>query len=242
MRGTAYCVYRRKNVAVVGRLVEPALAAGWTVSLWALDEADPTLASVTVGTGRGTKFELVNRLLADTPPEEDDHVVVVDDDASFVRGDLVAFAHTAVAGGLDLSQPAHVLWSNISHRITWMRPLSRARLTTFVEIGPIFAVSPQWRDRVVPFPDDIGMGWGLELRWMDLREQGCRLGIVDSTPVRHRTRYATAYAPDEEIKRLKQLLEERGAPGWQGLRRTLSTWRPWRDQPPWLPQASSTRS
>jgi hypothetical protein len=135
-----------------------------------------------------------------------------------------------------------VLWSNISHRITWMRPLSRARLTTFVEIGPIFAVSPGWRDQVVPFPEDVGMGWGLDLRWMDLAEEGCRLGIVDSTPVRHLSPYATAYAPENEIERLERLLEARGAPGWKGLRRTLATWRPWRARPPWLAQAASSRS
>jgi hypothetical protein len=166
-------------------------------------------------------------------------VVIADDDAVFVRGDLVSFVAVAEQAGLDLAQPAHVLWSNISHRITWMRPLSRARLTSFVEIGPIFAVAPAWRDRVLPFPDGVGMGWGLELQWIDLREEGCRLGIVDSTPVRHLTRFATAYAPEEEIERLTRQLEERGAPGWRGLRRTLATWRPWRPRPPWLQSSRS---
>jgi hypothetical protein len=156
-----------------------------------------------------------------------------------VRGDLVSFVSTASRAGLDLAQPAHVWWSNISHRITWLRPLSRARLTTFVEIGPIFAVSPAWRDPILPFPEGVGMGWGLELQWLDLRKEGCRLGIVDSTPVRHLTRFATAYAPEEEIERLTRLLEERGAPGWRGLRRTLATWRPWRRRPPWLQSSRS---
>lgn len=235
-------MYRRRNASVLERLLAPVDAAGWAVRLWALDERDPALAALTAGTGPGTKFELVNRLLADTPPETGDYVVVVDDDVAFVRGNLVSFARTAAAAGLDLSQPAHVLWSNISHRITWMRPLTRARLTTFVEIGPIFAVSPAWRDRVVPFPDHVGMGWGLELEWMDLMDSGCRLGIVDSTPVRHLARFATAYAPDEEIARLTRLLEERGAPGWKGLRRTLARWRPWRREPPWAAQVSNSRS
>jgi hypothetical protein len=233
----AYCVYRRRNAAVVERLFAPAIEAGWSVALWALDETDPALERLTVGAGAGTKFELVNRLLAEHAPKG--HVLVADDDAVFVRGDLVSFVDTAQRAELDLAQPAHVWWSNISHRITWLRPLSRARLTTFVEIGPIFAVAPAWRDRILPFPDGVGMGWGLELKWQDLREEGCRLGIVDSTPVRHLARFATAYAPDEEIQRLNRLLLERGAPGWRGLRRTLATWRLWRRQPPWLQSSRS---
>jgi hypothetical protein len=241
-QASLYCVYRQRNAPILERLLAPAIDAGWPVALWALDEPHVSLIELTAGSGPGTKFELVNRLLNHRPPGSNDHVVVSDDDAIFVRGSLVSFVAAATAG-LDLAQPAHVLWSNISHRITWMRPFSTARLTTFVEIGPIFTVAPAWRDRVVPFPEDVGMGWGLELQWMDLRQDGCRLGIVDSTPIRHLSRFATAYAPDEEIAKLTRLLEERNAPGWRGLRRTLSTWRPWQSQPPWLNQdASSSRS
>jgi hypothetical protein len=189
------------------------------------------------------KFDLVNGLIAARPPAPGDHVVVADDDVVFVRGNLVAFVATAESAGLDLAQPAHVLRSNISHRITWRRPLSTARLTSFVEIGPLVAIAPEWRDRIVPFPAGVGMGWGLDLQWADLRDEGCRLGIVDATPIRHLSPFATAYVPDEEIAKLTQLLEERGAPGWKGVRRTLATWRPWRKRPPWLAQvASSSRS
>jgi hypothetical protein len=240
---TVYCVYRRRNAGVVEELLAPALAAGWTVGLWALDELGPSLEAHTAGHGTGTKFELVNRLLTERPPSADGYIVVADDDAVFTRGDLTAFVDLAEAAGLGLAQPAHVYRSNISHRLTWRRPLSRARLTTFVEIGPIFAVSERWRDRVMPFPAGIGMGWGLELDWMDLQEDGCRLGIVDATPIRHLSPFAAAYAPDEEIAKLTRLLEERGAPGWRGLRRTLATWRPWRRRPPWPAQeGSSSRS
>jgi hypothetical protein len=95
----------------------------------------------------------------------------------------------------------------------------------------------------MPFPDGIGMGWGLELDWIDLQEDGCRLGIVDSTPIRHLSPFAAAYPADDEIARLTRLLEERGAPGWRGLRRTLATWRPWRRRPPWANQeGASSRS
>ncbi len=234
MRAAVFSVYRQRNASVLERLLEAPLAAGWPVALWALDEPAASLETWTHGHGAGTKFELVNGLAAELSLEPDDWVVVADDDAVFVRGSLVSFAETAAAAGLGLAQTAHALRSNISHRITWRRPFSNARLTTFVEIGPIFAVHPGWRDRVLPFPDGIGMGWGLELDWMDLRADGCRLGIVDATPVRHLAPFAAAYSPDEEVAKLERLLEERGAPGWGDLRRTLATWRPWRRRPPWL--------
>jgi hypothetical protein len=242
-RGAVYSVYRRPNAAVLRQLLAPALDAGWPAALWALDEPDPALAELTAGSGTGAKFELINRLVAERPPEPGDHVVVADDDAVFVQGQLVAFLETAEAAGLDLAQPAHVLRSNISHRITWRRPLSTARLTSFVEIGPRGAAAPGGRHRVVPFPNGVGMGWGLDLEWADLRDEGCRLGIVDATPIRHLAPFASAYAPDEEIAKLTRLLEERGTPGWKGARRTLATWRPWRRRPPWLAQVvSSSRS
>lgn len=234
MRAAVLSVYRHRNTSVVKRLLEAPLAAGWPVALWALDEPAASLEPWTHGHGAGTKFELANGLAAELNLEPDDWVVVADDDAVFMRGSLVSFAETAAAAGLGLAQPAHALRSNISHRITWRRPFSNARLTTFVEIGPIFAVDPAWRDRVLPFPDGIGMGWGLELDWMDLRADGCRLGIVDATPVRHLARFASAYSPDEAFAELERRLEERGAPGWGDLRRTLATWRPWRRRPPWL--------
>jgi hypothetical protein len=236
-----YAVYRRRNASVLTQLLDPAITTGWTVGLWALDEPDPSLESATVGSGAGTKFELVNRLLEARPPGAEQHVVVADDDALFVRGTIVSFLEMSVAAEFDLAQAAHIWWSNISHRITWKRPLSRARLTTFVEIGPIFAVAPAWRERIVPFPRDVGMGWGLELDWMDLRGDGCSLGIVDATSIRHLSRFATAYAPDAEIAKLTQRLGERGAPGWKGLRRTLATWRPWQKRPPWAAHARPSK-
>ncbi len=59
------------------------------------------------------------------------------------------------------------------------------RLTTFVESGPLVAVAPKWVERVTPLPVWRGMGWGLELEWIDLQAEGCRLGIVDATTVVH---------------------------------------------------------
>ena len=91
----------------------------------------------------------------------------------------------AARAGLGLAQPAHAAGSEVSHGITRAQPRSRARLTTFVESGPCVAIAPAWTDRVLPLPRERGMGWGLELDWIDLAAEGCRLGIVDAVQVIH---------------------------------------------------------
>jgi hypothetical protein len=227
-------IYRARNAGVLATMLEPAQRAGWEIRLWALDEPDARLAPLTRGSGAGTKFELLNELLAADPPPEDAWLFVADDDVVFGERGLVDFGATAERAGFGLAQPAHRLRSNISHRITWARPLSRARLTTFVEIGPVFAVAPGWRSRVAPFPEGIGMGWGLELEWTKLRDDGCRLGIVDEARMTHLSPVAEGYGFQAEAEKLARLLEERGVPRWRGVRNTLATWRPWQRTPPWL--------
>lgn len=228
-------IYRRANAPILAELLRPALAAGWRVRLWALDDVEPRLEEWTIGSGPGAKFDLLNGLLQEAA---EGALVVADDDVAFGRTSVVAFADLAARAGFGISQPAHAFRSHRSHRVTLRRPLSRARLTTFVEIGPLFAVSAEWRARVAPFPDGIGMGWGLELSWMDLQDEGCRLGIVDAVPMRHLSPVGGAYVPQAESERLAGLLAERGVAGarelrWRELQRTLATWRPWQSAPPW---------
>ena len=108
-----------------------------------------------------------------------------------------------------------------------------ARLTTFVESGPLVAVAPEWVERVTPLPVWRGMGWGLELEWIDLRAEGCRLGIVDATTVVHLAPVAQEYDTTALRARLREELAARGASDWGPLQQTLATWRPWRRRPPW---------
>lgn len=228
------CIYRARNAPVVAAMLAPAIAAGWDVRLWALDEVEETLAPRTVGSGGGSKFDLLNELTGPSEDAETGWVVVADDDVSFENRGLVEFVETAEEARFGLAQPAHRLRSNISHRITWARPVSRARMTSFVEIGPVFAVAPDWRSRIIPFPSGIGMGWGLELDWADLRKEGCRLGIVDSVRMNHLAPVGGTYGFEAAAQELAELLERRGVPQWRGVRRTLATWRPWQPEPPWL--------
>jgi hypothetical protein len=107
------------------------------------------------------------------------------------------------------------------------------RLTTFVESGPLVAIAPEWVERVTPLPVWRGMGWGIELEWIDLGAEGCRLGIVDATPVTHLGKVSGGYDDTELRARMRAELAARGVDDWGPLQETLATWRPWRRRPPW---------
>jgi hypothetical protein len=224
-------VYRARNAERVQRLAGPALDRGWQVAWWALDEVVDDLAPLTVGSGGGPRLALLNRVL-ERADVRADWVVVSDDDLSFERGDVARLVSLAGRANLDLAQPARSD-PRVDHGITAARRLSRARRTSFVEIGPLFVVGPRWRDRVLPFPEERGMGWGLELDWLQLFREGCELGIVDSVRVRHEGERGEDYDDAGEIDRVHAELEALGYRGWSDVQVTLGTWRPWQRSPSW---------
>ena len=225
-------IYRRANASVVEELVEPLLAAGWTTAWWALDEVAPELASQTVGEGAGEKLPLLNETISRLGPF-DGPLLLSDDDIAVTRGDLATLVSLALRAGLGIAQPAHAEGSEVSHGITRARTRSRVRLTTFVESGPLVVVAPAWLDRVVPLPAERGMGWGLELDWIDLAAEGCSLGVVDAVRIRHLAKVGGTYDDSALRARMRGELAARGLDGWGPLQTTLATWRPWQRRPPW---------
>jgi hypothetical protein len=229
-------VYRRRNAPHVRAVVDEALTAGWAVAWWALDEAAGELAEHTVGAGPGEKFPL-NAIVEEAELDEG-WVVVADDDVAFVRGGVSDFVGLSALAGFALAQPAHTADSTHSYEINLSRALSVARRTTFVEIGPLFTVAPQCRDRIIPFPAERGMGWGLELVWRELLEHGCMLGVVDTVTVRHLTAIGAEYEDERMTEAVMEELGSVGASRWSDLQRTLETWRPWQRRPPWKVRVS----
>jgi hypothetical protein len=227
-------VYRARNAQVVALLATTAARSGGTVRLWALDRGVPALSAWTIGEGPGGRLDLLNALLASGPVDDDAYVTVADDDASFVLG-YPRYLTLVRRAGFDLAQPAHTRRrSNPSHPVTLRAPWSLARLTSFVEIGPVVTVAPSWRSSVLPFPAGLGMGWGLEADWYGLHRRGARLGIVDASPVRHLGPVGTAYEQSGERERMAERLAANGLGGLDEIQRTLATWRPWQRTPPWL--------
>lgn len=225
-------IYRARNARYVRDLSRPALERGWGVAWWALDEIVDDLAEMTVGAGPGTRLPLLNEILRRSGTSEG-WLVVSDDDVVVDRGDVVELVSFCARAALDLAQPARSD-APLDHGITRARRLSLARRTSFVEIGPLFSVGPSWRDRIVPFPEERGMGWGLELDWHELHRQGCELGIVDAVCVRHLGTRGEGYDFRAGAHRVHAELEERGFSGWPEVQRTLATWRPWQRAPGWL--------
>lgn len=169
--------------------------------LAAAGAAEPALAGHTVAEGlTGGKFQNLNRALAGSPSA--DWTLVVDDDVVLPRRFLDRFLGVCEAAGLALAQPAQSRRSHAAWRVTRRRPLSLARRTRFVEIGPVTAFAAAPAEELLPFPD-LRFGWGLDLHWAAVAERrGWAGGVVDATPVRHEdapvgSAYAHAAAIEE---------------------------------------------
>lgn len=232
-RPAVYGVYRARHEREMTALLRPARRHRWDVALWALDEPVSSLERVTYGSGPGTKFDLLNELLRLRPPRDGAYVVVTDDDFVFTRGGLPDLLRLVRRAGFGLAQPAHDEGSLASHKINRVRAGSVARLTTFVEIGPVFVVAPEWRDAVLPFPDDVGMGWGIELDWSRLTERGARLGIVDAVRLRHLVKPGTGYDAEAALAEMYERWAAHGVTQWSDVQRELAVWTEGARRPPW---------
>jgi hypothetical protein len=162
---------------------------------------DPALAGLTAATGlTGGKFENLNVLLATARERRPDWTLVVDDDVVFPNGFLDRFLGICEAFALDLAQPAQTLRSHSAWKVTRRRPAALARITRFVEIGPVTAFRREPAAELLPFPE-LRFGWGLDLHWAALAlERGWRLGVVDAVPVRHDARTVAAGYPRREAE------------------------------------------
>jgi hypothetical protein len=194
----------------------------------ATGEAETALAAETALTGlSGGKFENLNRLLTAAPAvAEHDWLIVADDDVELAPRFLDRFVALCERLALDIAQPAQTMRSHAAWRVTRRRPLSLARRTDYVEIGPVTAFSCRAAAELTPFPE-LRFGWGLDNHWGALaRERGWRLGIVDALPVRHEAqRVATTYTHAEAIEEGRRFLAGRPYVPTEEAQRTLATYR-----------------
>ena len=174
------------------------------------------------------KFENLNRLLGAHRPEDRDWLLVVDDDIVLPKGFLDRFLFLAERFALDLAQPAHRLASHAAWRVTRRRSSDVVRETRFVEIGPVTAFARSTFSTLLPFPD-LRMGWGLDLHWAALaRRRGWRCGVVDATPIAHRTApAASAYSREQALDEARAFLAGRPYLSASEARQTLVTHRRW---------------
>jgi hypothetical protein len=188
-------------------------------------EADHALEPDTKLTGlTGGKFENLNLLLESAEPQGADWIVVADDDVDLPRHFLDRFVAVCERLEFDLAQPAQTARSHAAWRVTRRRPLSLARRTSYVEIGPVTAFSARAAGGLLPFPQ-LRFGWGLDNHWSAVaRERGWGLGVVDALPVRHEWQpVAASYGHDEAIAEARRFLAERPYVPANEAQRTLST-------------------
>jgi hypothetical protein len=227
------CVYRAKNARRVVDLVSQARRLDAEIHLWALDAAADALAPWTRGCGAGVRMELLNRLwrrAGDSPRRQ---IVISDDDIVFTRGDLRSLLAACEQCGFDIAQPAHAIGSYAGRHFPRSRAFTIARLTSWVDVGPMVVISADWFDRVLPFPDRAGMGWGLGLVWGQLRHSGCRLGIVDGICVRHLYPPMLEYDTAPESLRVSEILHKLDLRSTTEAQQCFARWMFWQPAPPW---------
>lgn len=230
---TVYGVYRQRNAANVGNLIE-SFGPSVSVRLHALDGAVPELARHTVGEGPGPRMDLLNGMISAHPPGAG-ITVLIDDDVAFTHGTGADFLRAMVRCDFDAAQPAHDLGSVSTYGHLDVKPLSIARRVTFVEVGPLVAVSPRARPHFLPPDPDLGMGWGVDVHWACLAEQqGLRLGVVDATTMRHLAPVGLGYHMAQEERRLSEALSAHQLTSPFEITRSLEPrWRLWQRRAPW---------
>jgi GT2 family glycosyltransferase len=148
----------------------------------------------TIAMGEAGKFEHLNALLAEHPAAGHDWLLVVDDDVVLGARFLDRFLYCAEAAGLLLAQPAHRRHSHAAWAATRRLPGGAVRESRFVEIGPLTAFAAPVFDTLLPFPEELKMGWGLDAHWGAVAQaHGWRAGIVDATPMLHATPVGGGY-------------------------------------------------
>jgi hypothetical protein len=227
-------VYRNRWAPSLRRLVDDIVALGGVATTWALDEVHPALEPFTAGVGRGLRTTLLNRAIAaaDIPPEA--YLFVGDDDIAMTRTDLLRMVQVMRAAGFGIAQPSQRWTSYRSFEMTRRQAFSVARRTAFIEAGPLVVISPEWRDRLVPLPEEYGMGWGLELVWKKMEGSGCLQGVVDAAAFRHLAPVGGGYPVKSEVDRLAEMCAAIGVRSLRELQATEEVWRPWQAAPPWL--------
>ena len=161
-------------------------ASGVELHLWALQNAPANLASVTRGVGMQPKWTIMTRLMSSIPPDFD-YVLFFDDDIILAPNFVRDFFPIVQRMGAELAQPALTRDSFFSHQITLQDPTATARMTNFVESGPLVCMTRRFYELAQPYHDPISpLGWGYEAAWSDLgQKHALPLAIIDRCPVRH---------------------------------------------------------
>jgi hypothetical protein len=88
-------------------------------------------------------------------------------------------------------------------------------------------INERLRPVITPFPEEYGMGWGLDVTWSDLVLQGYRLGVVDRVSMLHHGSVGAEYDAGDERARRDREFAKRSLRGMSALSGNIATWRSW---------------
>ena len=146
-----------------------------------------------LGDGHG-KFQNINAALQGVAVDDYDRLTVIDDDIALPRRFLDTFIFLSENAGLRMSQPAHRFRSYQSYSLTQRNWNSLARITNFVECGPVTAFHRDMYPYVLPFAD-LRWAWGTDVAWAEFaRINNLPIGIIDATPIGHLRPVAASYS------------------------------------------------
>lgn len=158
--------------------------------------------------GKG-KFQNINSGLLGLVLEDYDWLVIIDDDIALPDHFLDTFIYLAEKADLSICQPAHRFRSYQSYAITQREWNTLARVTHYVESGPVTAFRREIYPYVFPFAE-LRWAWGTDVAWCEIaRKQSLRVGIVDATPIGHLRPVGASYngklAREEATAHLERL-------------------------------------
>jgi hypothetical protein len=167
------------------------------------------VTAATMPMGERGKFDNINLALSEYDLSTFDWILIVDDDIALPPHFLDLFVYFCWREKLQLAMPAHRFLSYKSYAVTERHWGSAARLTNFVEIGPLTLLHASLFAALIPFPS-LRFAWGLDVLWSsEAKRRGWRLGVVDATPVRHLRPIGLSYSSGEAVQEGQHFLEAR---------------------------------
>jgi hypothetical protein len=156
------------------------------------------------------KFDNINAALEGRDLDAYDWLIVTDDDITTPDGLLDTCLHLAAKGDLKIFQPAHCFHSYTTFKLTHRQWNRLARVTHFVESGPLTGFHRDMVARLLPFPS-MRWGWGLDVWWSEIaRAEGWKIGIIDAIPIRHLRPIANAYGFFTAMDEARAFLRRQG--------------------------------
>ena len=157
--------------------------------------------------GERGKFDNINLAIAAHDLSQFDWVLILDDDIVLPANFLDLFIYFCHRERLQLAMPAHRFLSHKIFTATERHWASVARLTSFVEIGPLTLLHSSLFAALIPFPS-LRFAWGLDVLWsQEAKRLGWRLGVVDAVPIRHLRPVGQSYSGGLAMEEGRRFLE-----------------------------------